>query len=238
VTPDELLTRHLTAWVGTWPPAPGRLTVVAHAARDLPGWDGAPHRVRGVSDGDGTVLAVPPAHAEAIRARLGAAPPADALGDRDLAKDLGVLVGGPGHVVGTGVFRTTTAGAVASADALPDAGVWLPADDPRIPEWLLPFGHEVLVTLDDAGAYGAGVGVKRHDPWGRELAVVTEQRLRGRGLARRLVAQAARRVLADGHVPTYLHAPDNAASAAVAEAVGFHDRGWRVLGLFRVAGGD
>ncbi|MFP5308132.1 MAG: GNAT family N-acetyltransferase [Actinomycetes bacterium] len=236
--PDDLLTAHLRAWVGTWPPAPGRVTVVAHAARDLPGWDGAPHRVVGVSDLQGTVLAVPPAHAEAIRTRLADAHGPDALDDLDLARDLGAVAGGPGHLVGTGVFRTTTADEVAPADVLPDAGVWLPTSDPRVPEWLRPFGHEVLVALDDDGAYGAGVGVKRHDPWGRELAVVTEERLRGRGIARRLVAQAARRVLADGHVPTYLHARDNAASAAVADAVGFADRGWRVHGLFRVAGGD
>jgi len=38
------------------------------------------------------------------------------------------------------------------------------------------------------------------------------------GLARRLVAQAARRVAEEGAVATYLHATSNAASAKVAEA--------------------
>jgi len=46
------------------------------------------------------------------------------------------------------------------------------------------------------------------------------------------VAQAARRVLADGAVPTYLHAFDNEASARVADAAGFPDRGWHVFELF------
>jgi hypothetical protein len=46
------------------------------------------------------------------------------------------------------------------------------------------------------------------------------------------VAQAARRVLDDGAVPTYLHAFDNVASARVAEAAGFPDRGWQVFELF------
>jgi predicted GNAT family acetyltransferase len=43
------------------------------------------------------------------------------------------------------------------------------------------------------------------------------------------VVTAARRVLADGRVPTYLHDLRNHASAHVAEASGFPDRGWRLL---------
>ncbi|MFD0823122.1 GNAT family N-acetyltransferase, partial [Micromonospora zhanjiangensis] len=78
--------------------------------------------------------------------------------------------------------------------------------------------------------------VKRHDRYGRELAVGTDPAAEGRGLARRLVAQAARRVLDEGAVPTYLHAPDNVASARVAEAAGFADRGWSMYGLFKADG--
>ena len=77
----------------------------------------------------------------------------------------------------------------------------------------------------------AGVGIKRHTPHGHELAVGTEPAHRGRGLARALVAQAARRVLAEGAVPLYLHEFANSASAQVAAAAGFPDRGWRVVGL-------
>ena len=46
------------------------------------------------------------------------------------------------------------------------------------------------------------------------------------------VAQAARRVLDEGAVPTYLHERDNHASARVAEAAGFPDRGWRAYGVY------
>ena len=84
----------------------------------------------------------------------------------------------------------------------------------------------MLVARDEAGRHLAGVGVKRHDGPGQELAVVTEPAAAGRGLARRLVAQAARRVLDEGAVPTYLHATGNAASARVATAAGFADEGW------------
>jgi GNAT superfamily N-acetyltransferase len=135
------------------------------------------------------------------------------------------LLGRPG-VAGLGVFRWSTDPA-----PLPDVGRWLAADDPRVPAWLRPFGGEVLVVLD-GDAYVAGVGLKRHDPCGSEIAVGTEEAARGRGLARRLVAQAARRVLAEGAVPTYLHAPDNVASARAAAAAGFPDRGWQVVGFF------
>ncbi|HTC80382.1 MAG TPA: GNAT family N-acetyltransferase [Acidimicrobiia bacterium] len=61
--------------------------------------------------------------------------------------------------------------------------------------------------------------------------MATEEHLRGRGLARRLVAQAARRVAEEGAVATYLHAVTNTASARVADASGFPDTGWWVLGL-------
>jgi predicted GNAT family acetyltransferase len=106
------------------------------------------------------------------------------------------------------------------------------ADDPRVPEWLRPFNGDVLIAWTDDGSYASGVGRKQHDRHGHELSVGTDERQRGRGLARRLVAQAARGVLADGAVPTYLHAFDNEASARVADAAGFPDRGWHVFELF------
>lgn len=110
-------------------------------------------------------------------------------------------------------------------------GVWVPADSNQIPEWLHPFGGKVLVAYGDSGRVVAGVGLKHHDRFARELAVVTEPEARGRGLAKALVAQAAECVLEDGMLPTYLHASSNLASARVAEASGFMDRGWRMVGL-------
>lgn len=214
-----VLTAHLRSWVGAWPPpASGPpLHVVAHPARALPGWDGEAYPAAGVLRTDG-------------RGVLGVDPDAAALlpsGDVDaVLAALPAAFGGVGAAM-RGVFRWTTAPAPA-AD-LPDAGEWLPVADPRVPPWLRPFGGQVLVALED-DAYVAGVGLKRHDDHARELAVVTTEQARGRGLARRLVAQAARRVVDDGRVPTYLHAPGNAASARVAEASGFPDRGWQVLG--------
>ena len=83
---------------------------------------------------------------------------------------------------------------------------------------------------ETSGEYIAGVGIKVHDEFGHELAVVTEDAAQGKGLARRLVAQAARRVIERGAVPTYLHADSNVRSAKVAVAAGFPDLGWRILG--------
>jgi predicted GNAT family acetyltransferase len=79
----------------------------------------------------------------------------------------------------------------------------------------------------------ASVGIKIHDRYGYELSVVTEAEARGRGFARRLVATAARWVLDDGAIPTYLHESSNRASARVADAVGFADNGWTVHGLWQ-----
>jgi predicted GNAT family acetyltransferase len=83
-----------------------------------------------------------------------------------------------------------------------------------------------------SGNYGAGVGLKKHDAWGFEISVGTEESLRGRGIARRLVATATREILRQGRVATYLHAPDNFASGKVAVAAGFPDHGWKVLGYW------
>jgi len=213
------LDRHLATWLGQWPPT-GELTVATAPGRIEPGWNGSVHPVIGVATPSGAVLSVPPEALEEAR-RLAAEGGLESLRTR-----LGPLVGQPGRRIGSGVFRWSEA----AAD-LPDGGTWIPADDPRLPEWLRPFGGPALVALTD-GRYAAGVGIKRHDPDGSELAVGTDEAFRGRGLARRLVAQAARRVIADGAVPTYLHDPANLASAKVAEAAGFPDLGWRVLGLW------
>jgi GNAT superfamily N-acetyltransferase len=214
---DDRLVAHLRSWLGRWPAEGAGLTVVGHPRRDQPGWDGGLHPVVGVSTPDAGVLSVPPAAAAAVAELVAAG--ADLRG-------VPAVTGLPGHWF-TGVFRWTTAPA-----HLPDAGQWRPADDPSVPEWLRPFGGEVLVAVDpESGEHLAGVGIKRHDAHGQELAVVTAEAAQGRGLARRLVAQAARRVLDEGAVPTYLHARDNSASARVADAVGFPDRGWSILGL-------
>lgn len=220
--PDDepQLVAHLRSWVGSWPPPSfgPALTVVGDPARSRAGWDGQVHPATGVLRADGRgVLSVPPAKAEVLVSGC-----VDQVLDRVPAA-LG-LVGG----VYRGVFRWTTSPAPTS-DLLP-AGEWLPVSDPRVPDWLGPFGGLVLVALQN-DVYVAGVGLKKHDDHARELAVVTTEAARGKGLARRLVAQAARRVVDEGRVATYLHAPDNEASARVAGAAGFVDRGWQVLGF-------
>ncbi len=219
------LVDHLNHWLGAWPntQADGVL-VVAHEARTRPGWDGIVHQVIGVATPTSAVLSVPPAIAERLAAAVG-------LGslERDLEALGGVLPIVMGHEgrVGRGLFRWSDA-----PTDTPDVGDWVPTDDPRVPTWLKPFNGDLLIAWDDEGKYGAGVGRKQHDQFGHELSVGTEESLRGRGIGRHLVATAARRVLDDGAIPTYLHAPDNWASAKVADAAGFPDVGWSILGFW------
>lgn len=214
----DRLAAHLSAWLGAWPPGNGELLVTTTDLRTRPGWDGAVHPVAGVASPHGAVLSVPPALVEAVSALAASL---DELRRADLT-----TVFGPGSRLFEGVFRWSE-----SPAALPDAGAWVATEDPSVPEWLLPFGGEVLMATDDAGRYIAGVGIKRHDRFGHELAVVTEPAAQGKGIGRRLVARAARRVLDGGQVPTYLHADRNVASAKLAAAAGFPDLGWRVLGV-------
>lgn len=217
------LLEHLNSWTGGWPPT-SPPTVAGNPRNAAPGWDGARHALTGVVDPGGhAVVGVPPE-------RAGAAQAARDHTDGDLGTLLATLpsvLGLPDHRVYRGVLRWTTAPA-----ELPAAGDWVDARDPVVPAWLRPFGHQVLIARDGDGRYLAGVGIKRHDPAGHELSVGTEPAARGRGLARRLVAQAALAVLANGAVPTYLHDPANIASARVADASGFPDLGWQALGLF------
>jgi GNAT superfamily N-acetyltransferase len=220
---------HLAAWLGAWPPTlPVR--VVVDPEPELPGWDGTTRGVAGVVDPEGRCAVRVPS---AVAARLEQSVP-------DVASLLAALPEaiGTAGTAGTGVLRW--AQGVPAQEVLPDVGMWLPAaladeGDPRVPAWLRPFGGEVLVALDHEGRHLAGVGLKRHHESGREIAVVTDERARGRGLARRLVAQAARDVLAEHQAVIYLHAPDNEGSARVARASGFPDTGWQVLGFWSSA---
>lgn len=219
---DQRLQDHLRAWLGAWPPE-RPLHVVGSDRRTTPGWDGGIRRLNGVATPHGTVLSVPPDTVAAVEA---AGDDLDIVGPR-----LADLLDVPGATFGLGVFRWST-----SPAASDDPGVWLDRHDERVPSWLHPFNGQVLVAIED-GEVAAGVGRKQHDAHGHEVAVVTEERFRGRGFARRLVTQAARRVLDDGAVPVYLHAEANVASARTADASGFPDVGWRILGLFGGAAG-
>jgi GNAT superfamily N-acetyltransferase len=221
----DLLIDHLETWLGAWPTdkAEGVL-VVGYGLRTEPAWDHIVHDIIGVATPTAAVLSVPPAVAAELAAVVGSG----SL-DADLAalsEALPLVMGRPGRF-GRGLFRWS----MNPADT-PDTGDWVPTDDPRVPGWLFPFNGDVLIAWDDDGKYGGGVGRKQHDQFGHELSVGTEESLRGRGIGRRLVATAARRVLDEGAVPTYLHAPDNYASAKVADAAGFPDVGWTVLGFW------
>lgn len=216
----------LTEFLGTWPaagtptgagPAHGELTVVGDAARMRPGWDGVIRDAIGVAAPDRSVISVPPMYADAVRAAVRTWDDAPAR--------LPAAIGRPDATAYVGTFRWTT-----DPTGLPDAGTWIDVTDPRVPAWLRPFGGQALVALIN-GEYAAGVGIKRHNAAGVELSVGTDEAHRGKGLASRLVAQAARWALANGTVPIYLHDPANIASARTADAAGFPDAGWQILGM-------
>lgn len=219
--PDERLRLHLSRWVGQWPPPVSGITVVGSPERLASTWDGSIRPLLGVGNGVGTVIAVPPVTVDSITAVF-------ARDSDDIGDELGAVLGTGSARFGSGVFRSThrvTAG-------IPDIGEWFDEQTDELPPWLAPFNGPRLVVRDEHGATIAGVGIKVHDPFGHELSVVTEEAARGQGLARRLVATAARRILDEGAIPTYLHDPANHASASVARAVGFADEGWTVHGLW------
>jgi GNAT superfamily N-acetyltransferase len=214
------LERHLGTWLGRWP-ARQPIDVVGSASRERPGWDGRVARVVGVRSPEGGVLSVPRHDEPAVMAAVSTVDGWD-----DLLARVPWLLGADGARVYSGIFRWCE-----QPVALPDAGVWVDPALAWLPDWLRPFGSVLVARDPDTGEYLAGVGLKHHDAYGQEIAVGTSTRAQGRGLARALVAQAARRVLDEGAVPTYQHDPANVASARVAEAAGFPDRGWRSAGM-------
>lgn len=218
----EKLVRHLESWLGRWPARQPDFEIVGSVKRTRPEWDGVIHPAFGVGEADRAVLSVPPAHASTIQARYAT------LGDRDrLGEEIPGIVGYADRGWFRARFRWTTDPA-----ELPDLGEWISVLDPQVPTWLKPFNGDVLVKFDDdTGEYLAGVGIKKHDEYGHEIAVGTVEAARGKGFARRLVAQAARRILDDGAIPTYMYEIDNHASAHVATAAGFPDVGWTAFGV-------
>ena len=220
--PDEArLADSLRDWLGRWPPE-SSLDVVGSPLRVEPGWDGRVHAAVGVASPEAMVLSVPPDRVDQV-AELA---PAGLVDGTRLRAGLGAAVGRPRRRCVEWVFRWSTAPA-----ALPEAGVWVAADAIGVPAWLRPFGGEVLVAVDDAGHHLGGVGIKRHTPLTHELAVVVAHQARGQGLGRRLVAQAARRILDGGAVALYIHARVNVGSGRLADAAGFPDRGWHMYEL-------
>jgi GNAT superfamily N-acetyltransferase len=214
---DQRVARHLRHRLGAWPPE-GGLQIVASELRDQPEWDGVVRPLLGLETPRGAVISVPPSALRDVErlAKEGLA---------GLATGIGAVFG-PEEGLGFGVFRYLD-----HLVDLEELGEWVESDDARLPGWLRPFNGGVLITCDEKNRYMAGVGLKRHDDFGSEIAVGTEPQFRGRGLARRLVATAARHLLGAGATATYEHVIGNDASGAVASASGFSDRGWRAIHL-------
>lgn len=222
---NQRLVAHLRARLGAWPPV-GGFQIAVWPGRDEPGWDGRTSPGQGIESPDGTLLSLSPSLVADVRS-LDQERVAAALRTSDSAVAVPTALGRPDLRLGWAVFRWSQHPA-----RLPEIGEWVDPADPRVPAWLRPFNGGVLIAWDAEGRYAAGVGIKRHDSYGHELAAATEPAHRGRGLARMLVAQAARHVLDQGAVPLYLHEINNLASARVADAAGFPDLGWRIVSLF------
>jgi GNAT superfamily N-acetyltransferase len=221
---ERRLTAFLESRLGVWPPAKP-LEIVSWPLRDEPGWNNEPRPMVGIESPAGTVLSLSPTHFPDA-ASIDPVEVEDALGTAEGYMTIPALFGRPDMHFGRAVFRY-----VAQPADYPEIGEWVPNDDPRLPAWLRPFNDHVLVVWDEAGTYAAGVGLKKHNRFGHEISVGTEPGHRGKGLARTLVAQAARQVLRDGAVPIYLHGDRNAASLRVADQAGFPDRGWHLVEL-------
>ena len=203
--------------------------MVTSDRRAVPGWDGAVVPLLGVwAPDDGCVLSVPPDALDAMELLGGLGP--EVLTQPAWLGAAAQAVGRPGARLRAGVLRAVTdPSEVADVD---DLGTWVDRDDPALPAWLRPFDHpQVLLDRDVDGTVRGGVGIKAHDVSGAEVAVVTEPGHRGQGIGRRLVATATRRLLTEGRAVLYLHDPGDAASARLAEAAGFVERGWRIVDL-------
>jgi GNAT superfamily N-acetyltransferase len=198
---------------------PGQVVVAESAHPRLP--------LRALLREGGAVVAVAPEWAGMLRRHL-AGP------DTVRSAMAAVAATIPGHLF-SGVART---GVAIPPPAAPVTVI--DATDPRLPAWVLGhFTGEAWVVLGEHGEVLSTAVLKRYDDRLREISVGTAEAARGRGLARSVVAAAARAVLNEGRAVLYNHDPDNHASAKVAESVGLHEFGrFHVAVTDRTAGAD
>lgn len=81
----------------------------------------------------------------------------------------------------------------------------------------------------DGGGVVAAAGLNWQSPRFAEISVNTRPNYRRRGLGRSVVSALAQHVLQDGRLPLYAAAESNAASAELAQQLGFIDSGAREL---------
>lgn len=219
---ESRLNSFLSSRLGTWPPA--RSLELRHCElRDVPRWDGDVQPFLGIESPVATVLTF----SEKVfpcGTSLDPREVEDELGDSHAHITIPRMFQHPEMHFGRAVFRY-----LGQFVDLPEIGEWVETSDSRLPEWLRPFNGGVLVHWAGDGSYAAGVGLKKHNDLGYEIAVGTDPAHRGKGLAQRLVAQSSRHIWELGAIPIYLHGATNAASARVAEKAGFPDRGWHII---------
>ena len=176
--------------------------------------------LRALARDGGAVVAVAPEWAGLLRQHLDGP-------DTVRAALAAVAAAIPGHLF-SGVART---GVAIPPPVVPVTIV--DTTDPRLPDWVIGhFTGEAWVVLGERGEVLSTAVLKRYDDRLREISVGTAEAARGRGLARSVVAAAARAVL-------YNHDPDNHASAKVAESVGLHELGrYHAVVTDRRAGAD
>lgn len=219
---ESRLNEFLSSRLGTWPPA-ASLELRHCELRDQPRWDGRIQPFFGIESPVGTVLTFSE-KTFPCGTSLDPREVEDELGQSDAYFTIPEMFKQPEMHFGRAVFRY-----LGEFVDLPKAGEWVEPTHPGVPDWLRPFNGGVLVHWADDGTYAAGVGLKKHNELGYEIAVGTEPEHRGKGLAQRLVSQAAKYIWDLGAIPLYLHGATNAASARVAEKSGFPDRGWHVI---------
>jgi L-amino acid N-acyltransferase YncA len=198
---------------------PGQVVVAESPHPRLP--------LRALTREGGAVVAVAPQWAGMLRAQL--------RGPDTVRESMAAVAAAiPGHLY-SGVART---GVAIPPPAVPVTVI--DATDPRLPAWVVGhFTGEAWVVLGERGEVLSTAVLKRYDDRLREISVGTAEAARGRGLARSVVAAAARAVLAEGRAVLYNHDPDNDASARVAESVGLHELGrFHVVVTDRSAGAD
>ena len=104
----------------------------------------------------------------------------------------------------------------------------LAEDDIHASWYRLHFDGPIFVARNDKGniASWAAIKCKSDEIW--EMAVVTETRYRGMGLARSVVSRATLAALDAGKVPLYLHDIANTASSRVCLSLGYQHYGYEL----------
>jgi GNAT superfamily N-acetyltransferase len=199
----------------------GGVHLLSEAQRGLPAWHGFTLPIVALSFAPGAVVACRPDLVERLQAELGSdlhQPYLDGPALRRLWRAVQHCT--PNGFTLAGDFRAVDVATFVPSEHI-ERAEFIAVEDAAALHLRTRFDGAIFGVRGPHGRLVSWAALKLKSERVWEIAVATEPDYRGRGLARDVVAAAARFSLDRGRVPIYIHDRDNSTSGFVARAIGF-----------------